>query len=153
MNAINKIITAITFIVVATAANAQTKFTINYDPETVTNNAVLNKIGGNDNELKFEKNASGTFIKWQTANESNTSHFELQISYDNNTFETIKRVAASDVTVWNTNYQIKFSKTYISEEKVYYRVKTVFTNGAEFYTSSSAFAVSIGNQVSYASIH
>lgn len=75
------------------------------------------------------------------------------MSYDNQNFETTKLIAASDVTAWSTNYQVKFSRTYLSEEKVYYRIKTVFNDGVEMYTSSTTFALTIGNEISYASIH
>ena len=152
MKAISTILT-ITFTFFVAAVNAQTKFTINNNGETINNIAVLNTMGNNGSELKFEKSANGASVQWQTLKESNTSHFELQISYDNQSFETIKKIAASDVTAWSTNYQTRFSRTYISGEKVYYRIKTVFNNGDELYTNSSAFTVTIGNDVSYVSIH
>ncbi|MEO6356632.1 MAG: hypothetical protein ABIU77_27515 [Ferruginibacter sp.] len=152
MKAISTILT-ITFTFFVAAVNAQTKFTFNNNEETISNIAALNTIGNNSSELQFERNANGASIQWQTAKESNTSHFELQISYDNQTFETIKKIAASDVTAWLTNYQAKFSRTYLSEEKVFYRIKTVFNNGDEVYTNSSAFTVTIGNEMSYVSIH
>ncbi|CAN5400433.1 hypothetical protein BH11BAC5_BH11BAC5_40370 [soil metagenome] len=152
MKAISTILT-ITFTFFVAAVNAQTKFTFNNNEETISNIAALNTIGNNSSELQFERNANGASIQWQTAKESNTSHFELQISYDNQTFETIKKIAASDVTAWLTNYKAKFSRTYLSEEKVFYRIKTVFNNGDEVYTNSSAFTVTIGNEMSYVSIH
>ena len=150
MKTIYSLITAIIF--TASAANAQTKFSINDGTENVANNAIMTDAAKN-NELKFEMGANGASIKWQTSNENNTSHFELQISDDNKTFTSIKKVAASDMTQWATNYEVKFRKTYIAAEKVYYRVKTVFTNGAEMYTAATAFAIANGTGVSYASIH
>ena len=143
----------IILILCSATVNAQTKFTINTNPETAVNTVALNTIGADGNELKFERDANGASIKWQTSGESNTSHFELQLSYDNETFEMSKIIAASDVTAWCTNYEVKFRKTYLSGEKVYYRIKTVFNNGAEAYTNATAFALTIGNEINYASIH
>ena len=138
-------IIAITFALFTSAANAQTKF--------INDGTVANNVTIANNEFKFEKNANGAVITWQTAKESNCSQFELQISYDNKSFETIKTVAASDMTQWATNYELKFRKTYLSAAKVFYRLKTVFTNGEDISTSASAFQVSTGTAVSYASIH
>ncbi|MDN3654614.1 hypothetical protein QWZ08_03185 [Ferruginibacter paludis] len=152
MKAISTIL-AVTCTFLVTSVNAQVKFTINNNPETVTNDISFKPMGAEGNELKFERDANGASIKWQAINESNTSHFELQLSYDNHTFETSKLIAASDVTAWSTNYEVKFRKTYLSEEKVYYRIKTVFNNGDEMYTASTTFSLTIGNETSYASIH
>jgi len=138
-------IIAITFTLFTATVAAQAKF--------INDGTVANNVTITNNEFQFEKNANGAVITWQTANESNCSQFELQISYDNKSFETIKTVAASDMTQWATNYEIKFRKTYLSAAKVYYRLRTVFTNGAEAFTSANAFQVSTGTAVSYASIH
>ena len=151
MKTISTIITGITFSLITFQANAQAKFIINDGTETVA--VTMNKIGTNGTELKFEQTANGSFVKWATSNESNTSHFELQTSNDNNTFTTIRKVAASDVTEWATNYEAKFTKNYLSAAKVYYRVKTVFINGAETFTGAASFKITNGNGTSYASIH
>jgi hypothetical protein len=144
---------AIILILCSATVNAQTKFTLNTNTETAVNTVTLNTIGAEGNELKFERDANGASVKWQTTGESNTSQFELQLSYDNENFETSKIVAASDVTSWVTNYEVRYRKTYLSGVKVYYRIKTVFNNGAETYTNATAFALTIGHEINYASIH
>jgi hypothetical protein len=147
------IIIAITFTLFTNAVIAQAKFTVNTNSKPVANAATFKPMGAEGSELKFERDANGAYIKWQAVNESNTSHFELQLSYNNQTFETTKLIAASDITYWVTSYEVKFKRTYLSGEKVYYRIKTVFNDGDEMYTSSTTFALTIGNEISYASIH
>ena len=143
-------IIAITFALFASTANAQTKF---INDGTAANNVQMNKIGTNGAELKFEMGANGSYVKWQTATESNTSHFELQVSNDNKSFATIRTVAASDVTDWAANYQTKFIRNYLSVEKVYYRLKTVFNNGTEVITAATTFEVANNSAVSFANVH
>jgi hypothetical protein len=106
-----------------------------------------------NNNISVEKNSNGASIKWMTAAESNTSHFEIEISYDGKSFESIRTVAASETTKWNTNYEAKFKRTYISVEKVYYRVSTVFVDGTSTATEAVSLEVNNGASVSYASIH
>ena len=130
------IIIAITFALFTSTTNAQAKF--------INDGTVANNVTILNDQFNFEKNANGAAITWQTAKESNCRQFELQISFDNKSFETIKTVAGSDMTQWATNYEIKFCKTYVSAAKVFYRLKTVFTNGAENFTSSVAFKVVVG---------
>jgi hypothetical protein len=127
-------IIAITFSLFTINATAQTQFASS--SETVTA-ATIVEVNGKG--IQFEANNNGIFIKWEVANESNTSHFELQVSDDNKSFETIRKVAASDVTTWATNYQAKFMRNYSSVNKVFYRLKTVFSNGTEVYTTATTF--------------
>lgn len=153
MNTNKAIFITICFSLFAITAVAQTRFMLNNCTETVLNNAVIYATGLNGSELKFEMDTNHAYIKWQAINESNTSHFEMQISDDNKVFTTLKKVAASDITQWATNYQAAFRKTYLSSKKVYYRIKTVFSDGAEKYTSSTSFETSDGRSISYISIH
>ena len=138
-------IIAITFSLFTISTSAQVNFTSS-DASVVK----LNAAGG---ELKFEMGANGSVVKWSTSTESNTSHFELQVSNDNQNFETIRIVSASDVTAWSTNYQTKFIRNYMSAAKVYYRLKTVFTNGTELVSASTTFEITNGTSVSYANVH
>jgi hypothetical protein len=103
--------------------------------------------------IEISKNANGASINWTASNESNSSQFEIEISYDNNNFTTIRTVAASETTKWATNYEAKFKRTYLSVEKIYYRVKTVFVDGSFEVTPSVCLEVKGANAVSYASIH
>ena len=130
-------------------SNAQSKFALSING--ASNNVKL--TGNSGAELKCELGANGPAITWETLNEANTSHFELQVSYDGNNFSTIRKIAASDVTEWNTTYKAQFHKNYVSVEKVYYRLKVIFTNTDETVTAPIAFTMPNRTKVSYASIH
>jgi hypothetical protein len=151
MKTMKTIITIIIATIFTANVNAQSKFTVNSSIETAANNVKL--TGENGTELKYVLGANGPSIKWETSNEANTSHFELQISDDGKEFSTIRKVAASDVTEWNTAYETKFSKNYISVKKVYYRLKIVFSNGSEILTAATSFKIPGAKATSYASIH
>jgi hypothetical protein len=120
-----------------------------------TNTNAQNNVAfkANSAEVNIEKNANGAAITWSTAAESNTSHFEVEVSYDNKSFQTIRTVAASETTKWATKYESKFKRTYLSAGKVYYRVKTVFTDGTTTVTNASTLAITTANGISYATIN
>jgi hypothetical protein len=103
--------------------------------------------------VTINKNANGAAISWTASNESNTSQFEVEISYDNQSFQSIRTVAASETTKWATNYEAKFKRTYLSVDKIYYRVKTVFIDGSSEVTAPVALEVKGTNGAMYASIH
>jgi len=113
---------------------------------TAQNTVILNKVN-------IEKNANGAAITWSTAAESNTSQFEVEVSFDNKSFETIRTIAASETTQWATNYQTTFKRTYLSEGKVYYRVKTVFVDGTSSVSNAISLEVATANGISYATIN
>ena len=144
MKTLTQLFTAAIFSLVSFSSTAQTS-------ETAASK--MNQIGKNGGELKMERNGQGVFIKWQTSAESNSSHFELQVSSDNKTFTSIRNIAASETTHWNTNYEAKFQRSYMSAVKVYYRVKTVFINNEENFTTATAFEMKNGKAVNYASIY
>jgi hypothetical protein len=122
------IILAFTFSLIATVSFAQ--------PMLNSNNATMNTIGANGNQLKVENVNNGFSIKWQTASESNTARFELQISEDNQNFTKIKKVIASNNSEVATNYEATFNNTIILADTVYCRVKTVFADGSEMFTTA-----------------
>ena len=132
--------------------NAQTKFSFGNTNEQILANDI--KISENQgNAVKCVLGANGPSIQWETAEEVNTSHFEIQVSYDGTEFTSIRNVAASEITNWTTFYEAKFHKNYISAEKVYYRLKTVFTDGSETITTPISFIIVNSEGTSYASIH
>jgi hypothetical protein len=105
------------------------------------------------NKVNIEKNANGAAITWSTAAESNTSQFEVEVSFDNKSFEAIRTIAASETTQWATNYETKFKRTYLSEGKVYYRVKTVFVDGTSTVSNAISLEVATANGISFATIN
>lgn len=82
-------------------------------------------------------------IQWQTASETNTSHFELQRSENGKDFDPIETVTAAGISNDLTSYATSDKKPGISLNRIFYRVKTVFINGKEDFTT--AFQVSSGN--------
>lgn len=68
---------------------------------------------------KREVNTS--HLSWQTAQEENVSHFEIERSIDAKRFTTIHSLSAQN----GTSQQYSHSDTYNSEGKVYYRLKMV----------------------------
>ena len=106
-----------------------------------------------NNTVNIEKNANGAAISWSTIAESNTSHFEVEVSYDNKSFETIRTVAASETTKWATSYETKFKRTYLSAGKVSYRVKTVFIDGSAVVSEAATLEVTTANGICYANIN
>jgi hypothetical protein len=142
MKTINNIIT--TIIITLFTVNANAQFTTE-----AANTVKLNITTGN--ELNYTAAAYGASVKWETAAEANTSHFELEISYDGIEFKSVRKVAASETTNWNTVYEVKFNKSYTSVEKVYYRLKTVFVDGTATVTNATAFQML--NSANFASIH
>lgn len=152
MKTLNTII-AITFSLISFTATANTTITGNDCADVTVNNTVkMNAIGTNGSELKFEMGVNGFYVKWQTSNETNTNHFELQVTDGSKSFKTIRTIAAGDVTEWSSAYETKFIRNYLSAEKVYYRLKTVFANGTEVYTAATSFEISGGTALRYANV-
>ena len=152
MKTLNTII-AITFSLISFTATANTTITGNDCADITFNNTVkMNAIGTNGSELKFETGVNGFSVKWQTSNETNTSRFELQVTDGSKSFKTIRTVAAGDVTEWSSAYEVNFIRNYLSVEKVYYRLKTVFANGTEVYTAATSFEMLAGTTVRFANV-
>ena len=152
MKLINTII-AITFSLITFSATAHSKLTDNGCTDLTVNNTVkMNTIDNNGVELTFKTGINGFYIKWQTSNETNTNRFELQVTDGSKSFKTIRTIAAGDVTEWSSAYETKFIRNYLSAEKVYYRLKTVFANGTEVYTAATSFEISGGTALRYANV-
>jgi hypothetical protein len=103
--------------------------------------------------IEINKGANGASVNWTASNQKDISQFELEISYDNCSFSTIRTVIATEKTYCSASYEAKFRRTYLSVEKIYYRVKTVFADCSTEVTPSIALEIKSANGVSYASIH
>ena len=103
--------------------------------------------------IEINKNSNGASINWTASNQKDIAQFELEISYDNCSFSTIRTVISTETVQCSANYSAKFRRTYLSVEKVYYRVKTVFADCTTEVTPSIALEIKGANGVSYASIH
>ncbi len=142
-------------VLISCSSFAQIKFTADDGlNNSRPNDLLFSKTGNADGELVYAATPNEAIIKWQTIKEANTSHFEIQISFDGIAFTPVKTVAASDNTQWQTNYQVTFRKTYLSAQKVYYRLKILFSDNSVEYSEPVFFKISTGlNQASYASLH
>lgn len=82
---------------------------------------------------KFDANCtnSGTMISWSTAQESNSSRFEIERSSNGNNWKTIATVAAAGSSSAARNYQ----QLDLDGGKAFYRIKQVDNDGQATYTS------------------
>jgi len=71
-------------------------------------------------------------LQWQTAQESNTSHFILERSFDGNLFSNIAQVAASGNSVSTKKYQ--YTDAVTVNTIIYYRLITVDADGKRSYS-------------------
>lgn len=79
----------------------------------------------------IEKQKSGVQISWSTASEVNSSHYEIEKSIDQKTWQTAGQVKAGG----HSNATLKY--TYFDDEldcKPYYRIKQVDFDGAYSYS-------------------
>lgn len=81
----------------------------------------LNAVKINEHEV---------LLSWQTASETNNSHFEIERSADNKTFEYLANVKGAGNSATLTHYSYKDNAgADFSEEVLYYRLKQVDYNG------------------------
>jgi hypothetical protein len=73
-------------------------------------------------------------ISWETITEVNTSHFELQRSFNNMDYETIATIVANCNSKKICTYAFVDSNNENRRGQSYYRLKAVFTNGEEMVT-------------------
>ncbi|MBL7821469.1 MAG: T9SS type A sorting domain-containing protein [Saprospiraceae bacterium] len=84
-----------------------------------------------------ENTANGLVaLKWQTATESNVSHFSLQQSADSKLFNEIAKVKAvgESKSLQSYSYLYKSNPTGSSNKSQYYRLKTVDRDGSESFS-------------------
>ena len=80
---------------------------------------------------------NATLLNWETANEINTSHFIVERSIDNASFDGIGTVAANGTTSSNTNYSYTDNDvTTLPSNVIYYRLKMVDIDGSSKYSNT-----------------
>ncbi|MFY0673375.1 MAG: hypothetical protein JXQ87_08215 [Bacteroidia bacterium] len=80
----------------------------------------------------WQTNGETVILNWQTALEENNSHFEIERSFDGQTWEQVGTVAGQGTTFDITDYQFidrLETKNARLETQVYYRLKQVDYNG------------------------
>ena len=73
-------------------------------------------------------------VKWTTAVEINNDYFEVEYSYDSETFTELKKVKAVGNSVQKKDYSCRYSNQDKSK-KIYFRLKQVDFNGAFKYSN------------------
>lgn len=124
------------FITASAQLHAQPRKVIYNENEiTLPNYLQFQVADDNANCIEGKLDDKAIFISWQTASETNTSHFELQKSYNGKDFEPIETITAGRISNNIRSYSTNDDKEYnAADGNVYYRVKTVFTNGKENFT-------------------
>ena len=81
---------------------------------------------------KFDANCSGngTVLSWATAQEANSSRFDIEKSNDGNSWKTIGTVAAAGNSSINKNYQ----QLDLDGGTAFYRIKQIDKDGQYIYT-------------------
>ena len=80
------------------------------------------------------KQGTNALLKWTTANESNTHHFEIQKSIDGVNFETIANKTAAGNSSMDIDYQYNDPIANASGI-IYYRIKTLDVDGKYYYSN------------------
>ena len=92
-------------------------------------------------------------LQWTTATERNNDHFDIERSFDGNTFTKVGEVAGAGNSTAIRNY---FFTDYVAEMKlqgaVYYRLKQVDNNGTETYSNIQLVNFLKPNTVSISSV-
>jgi len=99
------------------------------------------KITGDSNlpveitSLSAQNSSQGVELQWETSSETNNSHFEIERSSDDNSFEVIGRVNGVGNSLETQNYL--FVDTNVSSlSRLYYRLKQVDFDGRFSYSPS-----------------
>jgi hypothetical protein len=74
-------------------------------------------------------------LNWQTAQEINSSYFELQRSKDGRNFEPIATITAKGFSSVAANYQCRDDLSYYSDKNVFYRLKMIDIDGKFAYST------------------
>lgn len=76
-----------------------------------------------------------THLQWKTTSETNNDHFEIERSFDGNTFAAIGRVAGINGVSTQTYNWIDAGAAQLPASKLYYRLKIVSTAGEVEYSA------------------
>ncbi|MEO5889820.1 MAG: hypothetical protein ABIQ31_06175 [Ferruginibacter sp.] len=79
------------------------------------------------------------YISWQTDNEINTSHFELQRSENGKDFKVIETIAANGFSKIISRYATTDSNFRFCFDLLHYRLKVVLKDGKENFTDVITF--------------
>lgn len=93
-------------------------------------------------------------LSWKTALESNSSHFELERSFDGNNYTNILRIQAAGQSSVIKHY--KYNDVNVKKlapagvTTIYYRLRSVDKNGTATYSGVVLLKISNSNDIQYA---
>jgi len=79
------------------------------------------------------------FLKWQTANEKNTSYFDVQRSTDAREWSPVGKVAAAGTKTTTSNYGLNDDIRAVNSDNMYYRLRMVDMDGSYSYSNTLVF--------------
>ncbi|MFT3681797.1 MAG: T9SS type A sorting domain-containing protein [Ferruginibacter sp.] len=85
-------------------------------------------------------------LNWQTAQELNSSYYEVQRSIDGNNFEPVATLTSKGNSSGTSSYTSTDDLFFVSQSKVYYRIKMVDTDGKAKYSSVIEIRINSGNK-------
>ncbi|MBL0146805.1 MAG: choice-of-anchor A family protein [Chitinophagaceae bacterium] len=86
-------------------------------------------------------------VNWQTINENNTSYFEVERSYNNNSFETIYRAYTFVANGGNGTYHFNDNTFANTSNTLFYRIKMVDQNGRATYSKTATVKIAQQTQI------
>jgi hypothetical protein len=87
-------------------------------------------------------------VNWNTINETNTNYFELQRSFDNNTFTTIAQLNTLVPNGGNASYHIADNNLPPSAQVLMYRIKLVDRDGRVSYSRIATIRINKKDEIS-----
>lgn len=121
----------VTFYYVGNAANGNSNTNGDYIYSGSTIVALPVTLSG------FSADVKGTtvILKWQTLSESNSSHFIVEKSSDNQHFYQVTQVNAAGISSSIRNYSFEDNKPAYFERPTYYRLVLIDKNGSKKYSN------------------
>jgi len=121
----------IIFYYVAKDTYTQVSNTASYTIPVIATGVLPVKLSGFSGSL----NGKTAQLNWQTAQEMNSSYFELQRSKDGSNFESFATISAKGFSNSSSNYQATDDVSIFAGNVIYYRLKMVDTDGRFTYST------------------
>jgi hypothetical protein len=122
----------VTGIATVTVAAGENNTTMDAGYQTVTLLPVQDII------LTPRVNGNSVEVSWQTINELNTNHFEVERSYGNNVFDKVATVYSLVQNGGNGSYRIADMGVQMAAANVVYRIKVVDKDGKVGYSNTAS---------------
>lgn len=93
-----------------------------------------------------KKNA---LLNWQTANEVNTSHFNIQRSFNGVNFIAIAKQNAAGNNITQQYHYTDVNVSSLQQSKIYYRLQSIDTDGSAAYSNIAELNVNSNNGITF----